>query len=502
MRSWLCGLVMFAACSSGPAAPREVAEAPREPKEEVPVAVAKDGALVTELPAAAPDDGPVRARAAFARALAQIEPGMKEADVVRLVGPADDVRTERDPGGISAARTVEVWRWGTNGHLSFGTLGTVHVQADRTVQYVFGGGTPVAVGVDEAELRRLLRLLAAVPGYGERLDPLALIRAVNALQRRGKSTALAAIDEFLRVASHLDDPGREGVFLVVRALFDAPPGQALPPMLVGSPSPVPADMSALPRHPLVLVDELPLSVTSGYLLAGHAESPEMHLGWYRTHGLLRAGPLRPPDDPLAAAERAFAPGSALARAASLDDEHGRAFVYDQALRAIDGVYRPAIESFDRTFADGPDVAGRWQAARAAAARPGTKWDAAREVYTRADGRLLAPAPRELRPRTLWDLPLGAKAARMALEWKGPRRLGVEVRVELAAGQSTPAATLRFVDAASGAAVGEVAVQATAAPSGSTAGMVTGTTLTASPGVRLRAELVVAGAIAASGVFTP
>src|SRR5262249_49322939 len=150
------------------------------------------------------------------------------------LGKPDDVKTRTDPGGISRrSRIREIWRYGTDGHLSFATLGWVSIDTDGKVQYVVGGrGQPPDPAVlPEAELRPLLRLIHTAPSYNDGYDynPRAVIQIVNALQALGKEKALAAIDEFLRVS-----PGREGVFLVLRVLFDVPsdPGH-MPHMFVG-----------------------------------------------------------------------------------------------------------------------------------------------------------------------------------------------------------------------------------------------------------------------------
>lgn len=508
MRCGVLVLVLSFGCSR-PVSDGEVASGAVVSEPEVksmpvvtPQGVTTEVEAVDELPPDPPEDGPARERAAFAAALATIKPGMKEEEVRRIVGAPDDVRSERDAGGISAARTVEVWRWGTNGHLSFGTLGTVHVQADRTVQYVFGGAPPVATGIAEPELRRLLRLLDAVPSYNATCEPLRVIQAVNALQPLGKDRALAVIDEYLRVSSWLDDPGREGVFLVVRALFDPPAGEKLPVMMVGAPTPVPADMTAAPRFPLVLVEDIPLSIVRGYMLGGQAETPEMHLRWYRAHGVLRAGPLRPPDAPLAAIERAFAAGSPLLRTTNGEDAEGRAHAYDQALRLVDTVMRAPEDTYGRRIG-GANSDAVWQARRAEFDALGATWDARRSLYVRAGGKLLPPAPRDVRPRTLWDLPLpGASRARMTVSWRGARGLDVEARLELAAGAVSTPAMLRLVDADSGARLADLALSRLVAPADSTTGSVMTSRVEVKPGVRVRAELLIDGKVAGSHEFTP
>lgn len=248
-------------------------------------------------------DAPLPVRADFAKAIAKVKPGMDRADVELLLGPPDDVRGPDD--GITATRTTEVWRYGTDGHLSFATLGTVHLEANGRVQYVFGGkGEPPKLAVEEKELRRLLRVVDAVPSYNAPANPLRILQAVNALVPLGKDDALAVLSEYLRVSSHFEDQGREGVFHVLRTLFDPPPDEGVfPHMAVGSPSPgfPPNDRSA-PRFPIVIVDDIPFVAVSGYALAGLAEPPEMHLEWMRTHASIRKTKLTPTSDPIATLE--------------------------------------------------------------------------------------------------------------------------------------------------------------------------------------------------------
>ena len=130
------------------------------------------------------------------------------------------------------------------------------------------------------------------------------------------------------------------------------------------------------------------------------------------------------------------------------------------------------------------------------------WDAARDLHVMAGGRLLAPAPPRLRPRTLWDLPLpGAKSARVALEWSGPEALDVEVRIGLDPGQTSEPATLRLIDETTRG-VTEVPLPPLSAPVHSTSGSVNTRRVTARPGVRLQAELLVGGEVAASHSLTP
>ena len=280
-----------------------------------------------------------QSRAAFGQALRRITPGMDAAAARAILGEPEDIKTARDPGGISAANTEEVWRYGTRGHLTFGTLGTLHINRAHQVEFVFGAqGDPPPSGMfTEVELRSLLHKLDRVSSYdASSHDPLTLIQAVNALQRIGKDKALAAISEYLRVSSELDDPGRRGVSLVLRTLFDPPiePGYQ-PVMMVGSAAPSGGQPSkTLPRFPIALVDDIPFRLVTGYVLGGKPESPEQHLEWFRKQGIVRALPLRP---------KAWLPDSCyyivsqqhpVLIESKLDNDAGRRFLLEQCVQLI------------------------------------------------------------------------------------------------------------------------------------------------------------------------
>lgn len=129
--------------------------------------------------------------------------------------------------------------------------------------------------------------------------PRPLIDAVNALVPLGKDGALAALEQFLGKRD-LDADPHQGLFLVLRVLFEVD-AEAHPPMRLGSSMPgIPDRPSSLPRFPIVLVDDLPLLLVSGYDLGGDAEPVTVHLDHYRKHGTVRAGPLVPGPVPAAA----------------------------------------------------------------------------------------------------------------------------------------------------------------------------------------------------------
>jgi len=129
--------------------------------------------------------------------------------------------------------------------------------------------------------------LASSMGYRE-FRPHLVVDAVEALRPLGKDGALERIDAQARAR-----PDDVGLFWVLRVLFEPP----LPPVQLGRPTiDAPSDPDALPRFPIVVVDDVPLLVVRGFALAGKAESLSAHVDWYREHGRLRDAPLRPSGD--------------------------------------------------------------------------------------------------------------------------------------------------------------------------------------------------------------
>lgn len=391
---------------------------------------------------------PHRQRIAFAKKLAQIAPGTRRAQVEKLLGPPDDKRTVRDPGGINTTRTTEIWRYGTFGHLSFATLGTVYLMADDRVQYVFGGkGTPPpATLMEEAELRRLMRLLALVPSYndGAAYNPADVIRAVNALQPLGKDKALAVIDEFLRVSSWFEDPGREGMFFVLRTLFDVPtsPGY-MPAMRVGSPAPPPpSDPRLVPRFPIMIVDDVPFNLVSFYNLGGVATPPEMHVDHFRRTGVIRSHPLIPSATPLEMAD-------ALVGSEKTDflqnTQAERVLIINQLLALTATVIHREPNQDGSRLGD-TDIDGQWQVVLANAKVRSFLWSPSNQQYQFTDGTIYSNEPAQRYQREIWPLPLpGIKEAVVTLERMDSHFVRVEVRVTMSSSRPLPAASVALID---------------------------------------------------------
>jgi hypothetical protein len=372
----------------------------------------------------------VRTRQEFARIMAKVKKGMPDKDVLALLGKPDDIRTKADPGGIHTTRTREIWRYGTAGHLTFPTLGCVYIDYEGKAQYIYGsrGEPPDPKALPKEQLRSLLCLIDKAPTYnaGCDYDPLLIIQIVNTLQPLGKEKALAAIEEYLRVASSFHSPAREGVFLVLRVLFDVPtdPGY-MPHMYVGAPSPAtPKDSKEFPRFPILIQDDVPLLLVSGYVLAGFPEQPESHVKYFRENGQLRKALLQPGNAPLELLS------SCLKRARQLYQEDngtdGKLLLANQILNMIDSVYRR-----DSDWPKG-DVDGQWKSVEATVAKLDIRWNRDKNRYTFKDGSQLPERMQKLYRRQIWKLEglngeadliferMNEKRIRVSLEWSGKK----------------------------------------------------------------------------------
>lgn len=140
----------------------------------------------------------------------------------------------------------------------------------------------------------VIRLLdrASTVGF-EDYHPAYVIEAVNALQPLGKDRALAQIDSYLEGRDQSSYP--DGLFWVLRVLFDVPAEQGFPTAYIGRPSiPPPAEPGKLPRFPVVMVRDIPFLAVRGYILQGFPQPVEEHVAYFRDHGVLRERPLAPP----------------------------------------------------------------------------------------------------------------------------------------------------------------------------------------------------------------
>ena len=124
------------------------------------------------------------------------------------------------------------------------------------------------------------------PLEGPVFHPTRALEAMIALQALGQEAGTQALRRYL--SQRAEPP--TGLFAVIRCLSVIPergivgefpavprPGSLRPPAL-GAPNPAPpADPTALPRFPAMLLADVPLVVVLDYTLSGHPEPLSMHL---------------------------------------------------------------------------------------------------------------------------------------------------------------------------------------------------------------------------------
>ncbi|WP_088255885.1 hypothetical protein [Fimbriiglobus ruber] len=382
-------------------------------------------------------DGRPKTRHEFARAMAKIKEGMTEKEVRAILGKPDDIQTQADLGGIWGTWTREIWGYGTNGHMTFPTLGCVHIGRGGKVESILGssGKPPSPDVLPEGELRPLLCLIDRAPSYegGTNFNPLRLVQIVNALQPLGKEKALAAIEEYLRVTPVFpDSSGRDGVFLVLRVLFDVPddPGY-MPRMRVGAPTPpAPKDAKQLPRFPIWLQDDVPFLLVSGFEGSGEPEGPERHVEYFRDKGRLRAKPLIPGNSPLKLM-KAWENGPS--RLYEKDDSwECKVLVANQLLNMFGSVYRRDADNGPLPTWPKGVMEAEWKRAKVEMSKLDLRWNPDKALFTVKNGyHIPERVPKEYRGH-LWKLEVpdgeaeviigrvNTKSIRVSLTWWGKK----------------------------------------------------------------------------------
>jgi hypothetical protein len=198
-------------------------------------------------------------------------------------------------------------------------------------------------------------LIEACARPAEDGNPIALVRAVNALIQLSGTEALRVLRAYVASKVDPDDPYSfddypSRVFWVARLAFVTREGNALRrPGLGDFGIVVRQDSAHWPHAPLILCEDIPFEVAAGLMLGGVAEPPESYLDYVAESGVLRSKPLKPADNPLAEADE-FLKSDAWKDIVWEGDEPGhkwflsedwiRTKVRQQALEALEGVYEP------------------------------------------------------------------------------------------------------------------------------------------------------------------
>ena len=115
--------------------------------------------FVASVPARA-DETRLRSRQQFADAMNKIKDGMSTAEVSAVLGPPDDIWTEKQHRAGGSRGQKEVWRYGTSSHTSLATLGasrTYTVLPGRCCSSQRLTSSMTSSGVDVPAVRPMVR---------------------------------------------------------------------------------------------------------------------------------------------------------------------------------------------------------------------------------------------------------------------------------------------------------------------------------------------------------
>lgn len=195
--------------------------------------------------------------------------------------------------------------------------------------------------MSEIEMEEIVQCCSPWEGYT--FDPGTYIRAVNYLYDKEQSFIISELREYLCSANKSIISDNTRVSFLLRLLFQPPtdPGVPFPLIRVGKPMDSDhAPVKDFPLYPLVLIEDVPLLIVTGYILAGLPEDPEKHIEFCERHCRLRTTPLRPPDNPLPLVESLMTSKTWYRKEA----EHDAGILRTQLLRLVRAVYAlPGID---------------------------------------------------------------------------------------------------------------------------------------------------------------
>jgi hypothetical protein len=353
-------------------------------------------------------------RSEFADLFGKVKRGQSMSEVRQILGKPDEVWTADDPYPFGS-RTGESWGWGTDGHFSLATRGSIFFNIGKRVEgirsplhngrarvaYIDAGGrNPGQPGYlehmvekvgdpynmfevhwNESELKSLLRAIdrnvypggrfsQASPGILER------IRVSNLLIPLGEAKATAALCEYASLA-------KEEQFLndVVRCLFTPKARNGfLPSPMIGLLVPEPPSHRALlPAYPVFIDQGIPFEVARVGLLMGKAACLPMDIQEVRKAGKFRGSLLVPTDHPNEALEEAISTltGSEMGKKGSSSE------FASSAWGAWSSDYLNSdFKQLIRTVVDPGHPLGDVP----------MKWDTSLQMYVRPDGSHLPLAP--------------------------------------------------------------------------------------------------------------
>ncbi|MEO7718617.1 MAG: hypothetical protein ABIY70_20660 [Capsulimonas sp.] len=335
-------------------------------------------------------------RTAFARKMTLVHNGMSMAKLLKLLGPPDDIVRPEETDDRSYDVT---WCYGASGHLTFPTLGYVSLRNGRVIGRINDdarfpsrmSAAPVSGLFSERQLRKLLSLIDRIREQtepnnglaynpismygdidGESYNPLIVIRIVNALQPLGKSKALAVLTEYCRLVPSSD------IYVILRALFTDTSLKGMP-----------YTEASGQRDRALILHGVPLIVLPPSQIGRLTTNipAENQLAYARSHGVVRASALVPPNDPFEIPQEA----SSVYRSENYDNRQAwKGMIMNQIIRLVGSSETTRIwqNSQER---EATDIVNKLRSMHLA-------WNARTNQYTNPKGVVIAPArPKEWLP---------------------------------------------------------------------------------------------------------
>jgi hypothetical protein len=215
---------------------------------------------------------------------------------------------------------------------------------------------------------------------GYTFDPGTHIRAINLLRAEDKSHVLTGLREYCsrNASDALWSSKSTKVFLLLRLLFiPTDTGTNFPPVQVGKPMDTETPpMDDFPLYPLVLMEDVPLLIVSGYFTGGLMEQPSSHLDFCERHCELRSTALRPPDNPLPLVD-SLMNSQKWYRKEGKENDH--AMLGAQLLRLVRAVYAiPGID--EQRFSSFLEAAEIWSVCEKTFLHLDARWDEQLSTY--------------------------------------------------------------------------------------------------------------------------
>ncbi len=333
---------------------------------------------------------PARSRIAFHKELALIKNGWTKNQVIAILGSPDDV-VERNEAPDCWEGGEEMWSYGTEGHLTPGTLANLHFEGGKVAGHDYFSQVPDPVanyaGGEAALLATLRKVLPPTVNDADD-DILTLERAALILYPLGRNNAVGVLKEW----SYLR-PDSMAPYWVARRLFMHRSGQPIAPPtehdgLRFNP-PTPRNPKVWPNYPILVKDGLPLSLTSGYTYEGIAEWVPSFILFDSKDWVLSPKPDRPADDPFMAYNDALS-SKELKSLGPQDQSEAKCAVLEQ----MKSLSMPVIGSKDMSHPARGTAMTYFERIHQAFLVAGGHWDDDKQRYVGRDGSYTVTKPRE------------------------------------------------------------------------------------------------------------